>query len=153
MPTFTWWIDEPVLKGSANPRDEDLAELRAQGFTIAVSLLEENKQPPRYNRRAALAAGWTIYSIPIPENQPPSIEQIHEFMPRLSDAPAGTKIVVFCHSGKGRTACMGATHWIAQGLRASAAIERLSKRCLDNEWPTPERRHVLGEYERMQRPR
>jgi hypothetical protein len=39
--TFTWWIDEPVLKGSGNPTDEDLAELRAQGFATAVSLLEE----------------------------------------------------------------------------------------------------------------
>jgi hypothetical protein len=31
--TFTWWIDEPVLKGSANPTDEDLTHLRAQDFT------------------------------------------------------------------------------------------------------------------------
>jgi hypothetical protein len=66
--TFTWWIDEPVLKGSANPTDEDLAELRAQGFATAVSLLEEERQPLRYDRQAALSEGWTIYSIPIPEN-------------------------------------------------------------------------------------
>jgi len=153
MAAFTWWIDEPRVKGSANPTDEDLAQFCAQGFATAVSLLEEDKQPARYNRQAALSVGWTIYSIPIPENQAPSIEQIHEFMARLNDAPDGAKIVVFCQSGKGRTACMGAAHWIAQGLRASAAIDRMSKRCLDNEWPTPSRRHVLGEYERMQRPR
>jgi predicted RNase H-like HicB family nuclease len=27
---LTWWIDEPVLKGSANPTDKDLAELRKE---------------------------------------------------------------------------------------------------------------------------
>jgi protein-tyrosine phosphatase len=151
--TFTWWVDERTLKGSANPTDEDLAELRAQGFATAVSLLEEEKQPLRYDRQAALSEGWTIYSIPIPENQAPSIEQIHEFIARLNAAPNGAKILVFCQSGKGRTACMGAAYWIAQGLTTSAAIERMSKRCLDNEWPTPERRHVLGEYERMERRR
>ena len=25
MPTFMWWIDEPSVKGSRNPSDEDLA--------------------------------------------------------------------------------------------------------------------------------
>lgn len=150
MPTFTWWIDEPVLKGSANPTDEDLAELRAQGFATAVSLLEEERQPLRYDRQAALSEGWTIYSIPIPENQAPWIEQIHEFIARLNAAPNGAKILVFCQSGKGRTACMGAAYWIAQGLTTSAAIERMSKRCLDSEWVTPERRKVLEEYGRIQ---
>lgn len=148
--TFTWWIDESVLKGSANPTDEDLTQLRTQGFSVGISLLEESKQPPNYHKKSASAAGWTIYSIPIPENQAPSIEQIHEFMARLSDAPDATKIVVFCESGKGRTACMGAAYWIAQGLQRDTAIERMTKRCLDSEWPTPERRKVLEGYERIQ---
>ena len=36
MPMFMWWIDEPSVKGSRNPRDADLRELRAQGFDVAV---------------------------------------------------------------------------------------------------------------------
>ena len=88
-------------------------------------------------------------SIPIPENYAPTIEQIHAFMARLSEAPENAKIVVFCQSGKGRTACMGAAYWIAQGLQPDLAIERMTKRCLDSEWPTPERRRVLQEYERI----
>jgi hypothetical protein len=75
MPTFAWWIDDPLIKGRGNPTDEDLRELRAQGFTIAVSLLEENKQPPRYDKKSAEAAGWSIHSIPIEEGCAPLLEQ------------------------------------------------------------------------------
>jgi hypothetical protein len=32
MSTFRWWIDEPIVRGSGNPGDEDLERLRAQGF-------------------------------------------------------------------------------------------------------------------------
>jgi hypothetical protein len=58
---LTWWIDKPVIRGSANPTDRDLQALRAEGFTIAVSLLVESKQPPRYDKQSALAAGWSIH--------------------------------------------------------------------------------------------
>jgi len=50
MPTCTWWIDEPLVIASSNPSDEELVRFRAQGFSVAVSLLEENKQPLRYDR-------------------------------------------------------------------------------------------------------
>jgi hypothetical protein len=49
MEIFKWWIDEPLLRGSGNPSDEDLAQLRGRGFTVGISLLEEGKQPPCYD--------------------------------------------------------------------------------------------------------
>jgi len=143
-----WWIDEPSVKGSRNPRDEDLRERRAQGFSVAVSLLEESKQPPSYDKKSAEGNGWSIHSIPIAENLAPSLDQIHEFMALLTGFPEGTKVLVFCQSGKGRTACMGAAYWISQGLTATQAIARMSEACTDTNWATPERCQVLGEYER-----
>ena len=89
MPTFRWWIDEPLIRGSANPSDRDLQALRADGFTIAVSLLEESKQPPKYKQESALTAGWSIHSIPVEEGAAPSLEQIRKFMagePAISPA-------------------------------------------------------------------
>ena len=80
MPTFRWWIDESLIRGSANPTDADLQELRAEGFTIAVSLLVENKQPPHYDKQSAQTAGWSIHSIPIEEGAAPTLEQIRDFM-------------------------------------------------------------------------
>jgi protein-tyrosine phosphatase len=149
MTAFSWWIDEPLVKGSGNPSDEDLAQLRAQGFSVAVSLLEESKQPPRYDPKSAQAARWPIHSIPIEEGRAPSLDQIREFVARLEGLPLGTKVLVFCESGNGRTACMGAAYWIAKGVTASAAIARMSEACLDKCWVTPERRDVLHKYERL----
>ena len=137
MPTFMWWIDEPSVKGSRNPTDEDLCELRAQGFDVALSLLVESEQPSAYDKKSAEDNGWSIHAIPIAENHAPSLEQIRQFVTRLTGLPGGTKVLVFCQSGKGRTACMGAAYWISQGLTATAAIERMSERCLDTKWPTP----------------
>jgi protein-tyrosine phosphatase len=148
MPKFTWWIDEPVLKGSANPADEDLAELRVQGFATAVSLLEEDKQPTRYDKASAQAAGWSIDSFPVEEGSAPSFDQIREFTNRLRAMPLGTKVLVFCESGLGRTSFMGAAYWIAKGLSASDAIARMSQACRATDWKTQERQRVLTEYER-----
>src|SRR5689334_6865448 len=103
--TFIWWVDEPLVRGSANPTDEDLQALRAQGFTLVVSLLEENKQPPKYEKESAINAGWIIHSIPIAEDHAPSLEQIRNFMNLLETLAHETKVLIFCKSGKGRTAC------------------------------------------------
>jgi len=147
MPTFTWWIDEPQLKGSANPTDEDLAELRVQGFATALSLLEEDEQPARYDKASARGAGWSIDSIPVEEGLAPSLDQIREFTNRLRAMPLGTKVLLFCESGLGRTSCMGAAYWIAKGLSSSDAIARISQACRATEWATQERQRVLTEYE------
>ena len=152
MPRFRWWIDEPVIRGSANPTDRDLQPLRAEGFTIAVSLLVESVQPPRYDKQSALTAGWTIYSIPIEEGAAPSLEQIREFMNLLETLPDETKVLVFCESGQGRTAFMGAAYWVNKGLSASDAIVRMREACATSEWATAERRHVLEEFEKLLNP-
>ena len=124
MPTFMRWMDDPLIKGSGNPSDEDLRALRTQGFNRAVSLLKEDKQPPRYDKHSAEAVGCSIYSIPIEEGSAPSLEQIREFTTTSGALSPGTKVVVFCESGLGRTSCMGAVYWIAQGLKAKQAIAR-----------------------------
>jgi protein-tyrosine phosphatase len=147
MTICAWWIDEPLLKGSGNPSDEDLARLRAQGFSVGISLLEENKQPPRYAKQLALDAGWSIYSIPIEEGCAPALDQIHEFTAQLEALPPGAKVLVFCESGLGRTAFMGAVYWVKKGLSSSDATTRINEACSASDWATPERQRILGEYE------
>ena len=152
MPRFRWWIDEPVIRGSANPTDRDLQPIRAEGFTIAVSLLVESVQPPRYDKQSALTAGWTIYSIPIEEGAAPSLEQIREFMNLLETLPDETKVLVFCESGQGRTAFMGAAYWVDKGFSANDAIVRMSGACAALDWATAERRRLLEEFEKLLNP-
>jgi hypothetical protein len=67
-------------------------------FSVAVSLLEENKQPPLYDKKSAEDSSWSIHSIPIEEGRPPSLDQIRDCTSRLNDLPEGTKVLVFCAS-------------------------------------------------------
>ena len=64
----------------------------------------------------------------------------------LETLPEETKVLIFCESGQGRTAFMGAAYWIAKGLTTSAAITRISAACSATDWATAERRHLLDDY-------
>jgi protein-tyrosine phosphatase len=113
-----------------------------------VSLVVERKRPPRYEKESVLSAGWSIHSIPIEEGAAPSLEQIREFMTVLQTLPPEMKVLVFCQSEKGRTACMAAAYLIAKGLRARSAIARVCEACSDTGWPIAKRRRVFDEYAR-----
>jgi len=67
-------------------------------------------------------------------------------MTLLETLPEETKVLIFCESGQGRTAFMGAAYWIAKGLTTSAAITRISAACSATDWATAERRHLLDDY-------
>jgi protein-tyrosine phosphatase len=105
-------------------------------------------RPPRYDPSAAEATDWSIYSIPIEEGRAPSLDQIRNFTNYAKNLPNGTKLLVFCESGMGRTACMAAAYWITKRLTASAAITRISAACSATDWATAERRHLLDDYAR-----
>ena len=68
MPTFTWWIDEPLLKGSSNPTDDDLAQLHAQGFKVTAG----RKQPAAEIRQTVSPGRRLVHLFhPIKEGSPP----------------------------------------------------------------------------------
>ena len=150
MQARTWWIDEPLVMAASNTMGEDLAQLRAEGFSVVVSFLEEQKQPPNYDERMALAAGWTLYSFPIEEGGTPSMAQLSEFIAFVRALPGGTRVLMHCESGLGRTECMAAAYWIAKGLPQDEAIERVRQAASDEGWITPQRVGVLREFAELQ---
>jgi protein-tyrosine phosphatase len=145
-----WWIDEPLTMGSSNPTDDDLTRLRRQGFGLVVSLLEENQQPPRYDKKSALVAGWEFYSIPIAEDGAPPRDKLAEFMVQVRLWTEGTKTLMHCERGLGRTAFMGAVYWIAKGLPPSEAIARVQQAGLKPDWITQQREKLLHECARLE---
>jgi hypothetical protein len=76
----TWWIDKPLLLGSSNPSDGDVETLYRDGFSILVSLLKEDEQPPRYDPENARALGYKRYNIPVRDFHAPSVGQFVEFI-------------------------------------------------------------------------
>jgi protein-tyrosine phosphatase len=117
-----WWIDRSWLLAGSNPTDEMLAGLRSQSFSLAVSLLDRQRSP-KYDKHSAATSGWGVYRIPFDEGATPSLVQVCEFtafVGAVSQSEA-RKILVFCDSGTGRSAFMGAVYWVAKGLNATAA--------------------------------
>jgi protein tyrosine phosphatase (PTP) superfamily phosphohydrolase (DUF442 family) len=126
-------------------------QFRAHGFSVAISLLNEKKEPPKHNRPSAKLAGWSMYSIPIEEGNVPSLHQVCEFVELLRILPEGTKVLVHCKSGLGRSAFMGAVYWIAKGLTTNDAIAQVQRASLTQEWNTPRREKLLRKYEEVQK--
>jgi len=142
-----WWIDEPHLLGSCNPTTADLEELRAQGFSMIVSLLEEDLQPPKYDLARVEAIGYTRRNIAVLEFHPPEVEQLLEFVDLMRRLPEGMKAVLHCQAGIGRTGTFAAAYWIAKGLTVDEALEKVGRaRPLAVE--TAEQRAVLDEFAR-----
>lgn len=120
-----WWIDEPFMLGSSNPSTEDLAALRSHGFDVLVSLLREEEQPPYYDVDAVVALGYVRRNIPVRDFSAPEIGQMREFLDFVSKLPAGSKVVVHCHAGIGRTGTFAAAWWISKGESPLAAVSRI----------------------------
>jgi atypical dual specificity phosphatase len=123
-----WWIDEPVLIGSANPSDADLESLRRDGFSVIVCLLDLQEQSSNYDKSLACASGWNWHSIPVPDFAAPTVAQIEQFLTLVSSSIPEKKVVVHCRGGIGRTGTMGAAYWIAKGLSWEAAIAHIRER-------------------------
>ena len=123
----SWWIHESRLLSGSNPANRDLLPLRADGFSLAISLLDERTQAARYDKKAAIERGWGIYKLPIEDGVTPSLVQMCEFASLVGVASKTTKVLVFCDIGLDRSAFMGAVYWIAKGLstaEATALVER-----------------------------
>jgi atypical dual specificity phosphatase len=143
-----WWIDEPRLLGSENPTTADLQELRARGFNLIVSLLEEDLQPPRYNLARVEALGYARRNIPVRDFSPPRIEQLVEFVEFLRQQPDDTKTIVHCYAGIGRTGTFAAAYWITKGLAVEDALTKV-RRARPEAVETPAQRAALDEFARQ----
>ncbi|HEX7889284.1 MAG TPA: hypothetical protein VF522_08005 [Ramlibacter sp.] len=122
-----WWIDESTILATSNPSDDDLSALRAEGFGVAVSLLDASHQRPGYDPRSAASSGWMLYTIPIDQRAAtPTLVQACEFAALLGAVCNVTKSLVFCKDGVARSAFMGAVYWIAKGVPVNTAIARVT---------------------------
>lgn len=98
----TWWIDQPFLLAGANPDNEELGRLRLQGFRAVVSLLEEDRQPPRYAKKSAAVAGWSTHCAPIREGGVPSLDRLGMLMAGLRTHAKRSRVFIHCESGQER---------------------------------------------------
>lgn len=140
-----WWIDPGCVLACANPTDKELEDLRAKGFAVMISLLDEQQQQPRYNVADAERAGWERHVLPVREGEAPSLDQLERFRKIIQALPPNTKVLIHCSTGRGRAATFGAAYWIVKGSSATEAIKRIEE-AGHQDWETRARKVVLGEF-------
>ena len=120
-----WWIDEPCLLGSGNPTSADLERWRGDGFGVLVSLLDEEEQAPRYDVARAAALGYVRHNIAVRDYSPPTVEQLERFVRLARGGPPGSRIIVHCQGGTGRTGTFAAAYWVGKGMTVTDAISHV----------------------------
>jgi hypothetical protein len=140
-----WWIAEPRLLGSSNPTSQEVEGLAGEGFSILVSLLDEAEQAPAYDLATVGALGLERHNIPVRDFQPPTKDQLTQFL-RLVDGAHPKRVVVHCLGGSGRTGTFAAAYWIGQGMTAREAVLHV-RTAKPTAIETREQLVVLSEFE------
>lgn len=103
------------LYRSPQPREADLLELAPLGVRLVVNLREESPQ----SRDLCQKLGLDYHSIPVPDQQTPSLEQVLEFFQVVSErGPA----LVHCWAGRGRTGVFVTCYRLWRGMDLEEAI-------------------------------
>ncbi len=121
-PTGFSWITPKRLAALAKPDSlDDLLWLRRQGIDILITLTEE---PLR--RDWLEAAGLLSVHVPIPDMEPPTLDQFARCVSNIDKANAQQMAVaVHCYAGRGRTGTILAGYLVAQGMPPQQAIQQI----------------------------
>ncbi len=75
---------------------------------------------------------------------PPTVEQLEQFVKLVDGSPPGTKTIVHCEGGTGRTGTFAAAYWVTKGMTVADAIVHVRK-ARRHAVETPEQEGVLKE--------
>jgi atypical dual specificity phosphatase len=121
-PTGFSWVDQPHLAAMAAPGSAaDLTWLRRHKVDVLVSLTED-PLPKRW----VDDAGIMVVNVPVPDMEPPSDRQLDYLLDTIKKAnSAGMGVGVHCGAGLGRTGTVLAVYFVALGVPAQRAIDRV----------------------------
>ena len=116
------WITPEVAVGYAPRSHDDLATIRAQGITAIVNLCAECYDLSETEKNA----GFDVYSLPIADEESPSLEEFEKALAWVTDRIAAKKkILVHCRFGIGRTGTFVAAYLMSKGHNLKTAIRKM----------------------------
>jgi atypical dual specificity phosphatase len=116
------WVDRPRLAALARPRAaDDLQWLRRNGIDVLVSLTEDPLP-----RHWVNDAGVMAVHVPVPDMDAPTERQLDHIVAAVRRATeSGLGVAVHCLAGMGRTGTVLAALFVADGLTARAALDKV----------------------------
>lgn len=123
---FTWLVRGRFggmpCPGIMRPAEVDLDAVARIGLSVVVTLTEEWQPPVPMMRERGIES---LY-VPIPDMQPPTLEQAFDTCEAVAKEVAEGKSVVFhCHGGRGRTGTLLAAMLIWYEPDSEAAIKKV----------------------------
>lgn len=104
-------IDESLFRG-AQPRQDGIQQLKNLGVTTIVDLRSEDPARATWERQQAESVGIRFVSIPLSGWNPPSNEQVAQFLALFRNNPK-EKVYVHCRYGEDRTGVFVAAYRMA----------------------------------------
>jgi len=141
------WVERPKLAALAQPRDrDDFTWLRAHGIQVLLSLSEE---PPR--RDWINDAGLMVVHEPVEDYAAPTQDQLDRCVSVLGRARAQDMgVAVHCTAGRGRTGTVLAAWFVAAGMDAQQAVERI-RQLRPGSVETEEQEEAVKEFARRRK--
>jgi len=117
-------VNDYLYRGG-QPRAEGIQELKKLGITTIVDLRGENPTQRASERQQAESLGIRFVSIPVSGWDPPSNEQVAQFLALFRNHPK-EKVFIHCRFGDDRTGVFVATYRMAyEGWPATQAMNEM----------------------------
>ncbi len=118
------WIVPGQIAATSLPSGRDVAEMRAAGITLLVSVA-----PMTPDARQMKRAGLRCMHLPVAYMRAPGEQQLRDFVSTVKDElDAGGKVAVHCVGGLGRTGTVIACYLVSGGMSPDEAIAFVRQR-------------------------